>query len=100
MAVNRGELAMAESIKEQAHLTQSSDWTKVILQHPQACTVKLTDTFDIIWDLGASFCITNDKSDFIGPIKPIKDATVNGINGPMAIIGSGRVRWSLSLIHI
>ena len=33
--------------------------------------------------------ITNNKSNFIGPIKPIKDATVNGINGPMAIIGSG-----------
>ena len=43
MAVNTGELAIAESINEQAHL---SDWTKVTLQHPQACTVKLTDTFD------------------------------------------------------
>ena len=95
MAANRGDPTVDESIKAQAQLTKSSEWTKVTLQHPQACAVKLSDTFDVMWDSGASFCITNEKKDFIGPIKPIKDATVNGINGPMAIIGSGRVRWSL-----
>ena len=95
MAVNRGDLEMDENVKEQAHLTQSNEWAKVILQHPQACAVNLNDSYDVIWDSGASFCITNNIKDFIGPIKTIEDATVNGINGPMAIIGSDRVRWSL-----
>ena len=91
----RGALAVNEHVHDQAHLTQTSDWTKVILQHPQACNVQLKDAFNVIWDSGASFCITHDKRDFIGPIKQIKDASVNGINGPMEIIGSGRIRWSL-----
>ena len=89
MAVNRGDLDTDQSVNKQAHLTQSNKWTKVILQHPQACAVNLRDTFDVIWDSGASFCITNNIKDFITPIKPIEDASVNGINGPMSIIGSG-----------
>ena len=39
-------------------------WTKVILQHPTACTVALDDTYSVIWDSGASLCITNDKADY------------------------------------
>ena len=65
------------------------------MQHPQACALNLSDMFDVIWDSGTSFCITNNIKNFITPIKLIKDASVNGINGPMSIIGSGRVRWSL-----
>merc|ERR1712025_225383 len=98
MAVNRGDLEnlqMEQSVSKQAHLTQSNEWSKVILQHPSACTMKLNDTFDVIWDSGASFCITNDKNDFIEPIHKVNDGSINGINGPMKIIGSGRVRWSL-----
>ena len=89
MAVNRGDLECSQSVKDQACSAQSNTWTKVILQHPQACAVNLNDTFDVIWDSGASFCITNNIKDFITPIKPIEDASVNGINGPMSIIGSG-----------
>ena len=77
--------------------SKSKDWTKVILQHPQACTQRLdeeTETCDIIWDSGASACITNDKNDFITPIKKIQNCKVNGISGAMGITGSGRVRWS------
>ena len=95
MAVNRGDLDMEENINEQVHLTQSNEWSKIILQHPRACTMKLNDTFDVIWDSGASFCITNNKNDFIGPIHKIKDGSVSGINGSLEITGSGRVRWSL-----
>ena len=95
MAINRGDLEIDENVTDHAHLTQSNEWSKVILQHPQACNMNLNDTFDVIWDSGASFCITNNRKDFIGPIRKIKDGSVNGINGPMEITGSGRVRWSL-----
>ena len=73
----------------------TKNWTKVILQHPQACTINMRDTFDLIWDSGASVCITHDKRDFIGPIKPIWNGTINGISGTMGITGCRRVRWSL-----
>ena len=62
---------------KQAHLatnSKSKDWTKVILQHPQACAQRLkdqTDTCNAIWDSGASVCITNDKKDFMTPITKI-----------------------------
>ena len=73
-------------------------WTKAVLQHPQACNNRLqesTATYDVIWDSGASVCITNDKNDFIGPVKKIQNGKVNGISGAMGITGSGKVRWSL-----
>ena len=73
-------------------------WTKVVLQHPQACNNRLqesTDTHDVIWDSGASVCITNDKNDFIGPVKKTQNGKANGISGAMGITGSGKVRWSL-----
>ena len=78
--------------------SKPKDWTKVILQHPQACTQRLnckTETHDTIWDSGASACITNDKNDFTTPIKKIQNCKANGISGAMGITGSGRVRWSL-----
>ena len=65
VAINRGDLDINENVTDHAHLTQSNKWSKVILQHPQACTMNLNDTFDVIWDSGASFCITNNRKDFI-----------------------------------
>ena len=76
-------------------LTQAEDWAKVISQHPQACNTCLCDTFEFIWDSGASACITNNKNNFIGPIRMIKNGEANGISEPMGITGCGRVRWSL-----
>ena len=85
-----------------AHLAANSnkrkDWTKVILQHPQACNQHLQDLSDMcnaIWDSGASACITNDKKDFVGWIKETQNGKANGISGAMEITGSGKVRWSL-----
>ena len=78
--------------------SKSKDWTKVILQHLQACTQRLknqTDTCDTIWHSRASACITNNKNDFMTPIKKIQNCKANGISGAMGITRSGRVRWSL-----
>ena len=81
-----------------ANSTKRKDWTKVILQHPQACNQCLqdqTDTCNAIWDSGASACVTNDKKDFIGPIKKMQNGEVNRISRVMGITGSRKVRWSL-----
>ena len=40
-------------------------------------------------------CISNDKTDFINEIKPISDATVDGITSHLKLEGVGNVRWSM-----
>ena len=59
---------------------ETTDWKKIMLQHPAACGNHMRDTYHIVWDSGASMCITNNKTDFVGPIKPIQNAKVDGIN--------------------
>ena len=82
-----------DSIKQPEALTAQD----IILQHPSACIAAMDndDTFSIIWDSGASMCISGDKRDFIGKITPVKNAVVNGIVSGLKIEGTGRVRWSL-----
>ena len=68
-------------------------WTKVILQHLQTCNhhlQDLADTHNEIRDSGVLVCITNDKKDFIGPIKKTQNGKVNGISGAMDITRSGK----------
>ena len=69
----------------------------VILQHPSACMAAMEkdDTFSVIWDSGASMCISGDKRDFIGKIKPLANVVVKGIVSGLKIEGMGHVRWSV-----
>jgi hypothetical protein len=45
------------------------------------------DTFSLIWDSGASMCITGDKRDFIDAIQPISGAKIRGIVSGLSIKG-------------
>ena len=69
----------------------------VILQHPSACMAAMNsdDTFSVIWDSGASMCISGDKRDFIGKVKPLSNAVVKEIISGLKIERIGRVRWSV-----
>ena len=70
----------------------------VILQHPRACTAAMndTDTFTIVWDSGASFCVSFDKNDFVGPLKPLpKGSCIRGIANNLKIEGVGQLVWTL-----
>ena len=40
-------------------------------------------------------CIAHNKTDFIGPVKPIQNAKVNGINSHLQLEGVGKVCWSM-----
>ena len=54
------------------------------------------DTFTVIWDSGASMCVSPDKKDFIGPISKLpKPATIQAISNNLRIEGAGKVRWSM-----
>ena len=71
---------------------------KTILQHPMACQAAMPpgDSYTIVWDSGASMCVTFDKNDFVGPIKPLpKGSSIQGITNNLKIEGVGTVIWSL-----
>ena len=81
-----------------ANSNKRKDQTKVIPQNPQACNQRLqnqADTHNAIWDSGASACVTNDKKDFIRPIKKMQNGEANRIIRAMGITGSRKARWSL-----
>ena len=88
--IDRDSIAQPEALTFQ-------EYQKVVLQHPTACIseMKNDDTFSIIWDSGASMCISGDKQDFVGKITPVKNAVVKGIVSGLKIEGTGRVRWSV-----
>lgn len=70
-------------------------WTKITLQHPAACVANAKDSFSLVWDSGASMCISNDKADFEGNTKPIQQAKVDGVNSHLKLEGHGTVHWSV-----
>eukprot|EP00980_Cylindrotheca_fusiformis_P017477 scaffold5475_cov142-Cylindrotheca_fusiformis.AAC.1 len=54
------------------------------------------DTFPIIWDSGASCCVTFDRNDFVGPIRdPPPSATTEGITNDVKVVGTGFVAWTM-----
>ena len=60
----------------------------IILSHPWACMAEMSkdDSFSVIWDSGASMCISGDKQDFISELESV-DAMVKGITGRLEIKG-------------
>ena len=71
---------------------------KATIPHPRALcdSTKTEDTFTIIWDSGASSCISFDKNDFVGPLTPVEgNAIYKGITNGLRIEGVGHVLWSV-----
>ena len=53
-------------------------------------------SFKLIWDSGASHCITNNKQDFIGPIRSAGFLkTLTGLARGLVIRGVGTVAWTV-----
>ena len=52
--------------------------------------------FPVIWDSGASICVTFEESDFAGRLQdpPPHMARTKGINGTVVVKGVGYVRWT------
>jgi hypothetical protein len=75
---------------------------RMALQHPSAFRAALPkeETFSVIWDSGASACITFDKEDFVGPFKPPSTITyLKGISSGLRIHGQGHVMWTITDSH-
>ena len=50
--------------------------------------------FPVVWDTGASVCVTHCKEDFVGPLRPPPPTPTNGVDGPVQVAGSGQVSWT------
>ena len=51
------------------------------------------DTYPIRIDNHSSYCVTNERKDFIKPLLPIK-ANIKGIGGDVQVRYKGTVRWT------
>jgi hypothetical protein len=49
----------------------------------------------IVLDTGASFCITPNVDDFVGPIESCSTSELNGLNAKIAVVGQGTVEWKI-----
>ena len=47
-------------------------------------------------DTHASYCMSNNKNHFIGPITPAGISNVIGVNRTLPILGTGTVVWKLN----
>ena len=50
-------------------------------------------TFPVIWDSGASICITNDKRDFVN-FDPTYRTNMSSVSKSHTVSGKGEVLWS------
>ena len=54
------------------------------------------DSFTVVWDSGASSCISFDKDEFVVKINPVaKGSSLSGISNGLRIEGTGTVAWSI-----
>ena len=71
---------------------------RTALQAPRRLinAMRKNNSFSVIWDSGASHCVTFDKSDFVSDIKtPGSIRRVKGINAALAVKGIGYVKWTM-----
>ena len=58
-------------------------------------TMGKSDMFPIIWDSGASVCVTFDENDFLSLDKSRTHKPMKSISGMHAVTGEGYVLWSI-----
>jgi hypothetical protein len=66
-------------------------------QHPAALQAALTkeESYEVIWDSGASMCISYDKNDFTGPMEKVSTVSwIKGIVKGLKIQGKGHILWA------
>ena len=87
------------STRIQPHCYVAADQLNDIIEtFPKQYETVLTshDTFDLIWDSGASMCVTNDKDDFIDMEADCTKSSIQGLGSNLDIKGKGTVEWSVT----
>ena len=71
---------------------------RTALQAPRRLinAMKGNNSFPVIWDSGASHCVTFDKSDFFSDVQdPGTLRRLKGINSGLEVKGIGKIQWSM-----
>ena len=58
-----------------------------------------SDDMLVVLDSGCTCAITFDKSDFVGPIRPVQDVKLKGISSGLQVSGIGQVNWTFLNEH-
>ncbi|CAJ1949055.1 unnamed protein product [Cylindrotheca closterium] len=58
------------------------------------CAKDLEPAFPVIWDSGASVCVSPHLDDFVGPLGPPPCSSTKGVGGPVEVKGTGNVKWT------
>ena len=78
---------------------QNAALLRMALQAPlrfRSSFVAKTTTYPVIWDSGASFSVSPDRNDFVGPItRPSTFTQLQGIAKGLRIEGHGHVMWAI-----
>ena len=53
------------------------------------------NAFPVVWDSGASVCVTMDKSDFVGPLEPPPHTRTEGITSEVKVEGQGHIAYAI-----
>jgi len=54
----------------------------------------MSEAFRVVWDSGASICVSNCKEDFIERLHAPPTSITSGIDGPINVEGCGHVSWT------
>ena len=67
--------------------------TNIVMSDAKACQGAMSqeETFSLIWDSGASMCITGDRRDFIGTVQPV-NGTVSGVESLILVPNGNEYR--------
>jgi hypothetical protein len=92
---------MAKTTFGQSPATETA-FLRLALQNPHylptfRCSLKDENNFSIIWDSGASICITHDTNDFVGELESPGTMTyLKGVSPKgLQTAGKGQVLWTI-----
>ncbi|CAJ1935827.1 unnamed protein product [Cylindrotheca closterium] len=57
-------------------------------------SANMEPAFPVIWDSGASVCVTPHQRDFVGTLHSPPNSSTKGIGGPIEVTGCGHVAWT------
>ena len=95
LTVNIEDFYTPSSANVAAAITHEMDRLSLISPSVFRSQVQTSDAFHIIWDTGASVCVTPHRSDFVQYSTDVDMSNVRGMGGDSSVVGQGTVAWSM-----
>jgi hypothetical protein len=88
-------LALISAQKLRSSTSSYENATKITGQQQTIYFSRKDNQLPIIIDTGASFSVTPNLDDFLGPIRPCTTKELNGLNSSITVVGVGTVEWKV-----